>query len=67
MARPAAVKPENNKPLTSNNEILIPAPTERRAELFFLLGALQGKVSFATRLTELVIAETSAPAPPTEG
>lgn len=41
----------------------IPKSTDPRAELFFLLGTLQGRVESANRITELVIDLTLPPAP----
>jgi hypothetical protein len=53
-----------NKP--SSNVPLIPKATDPRAELFYLLGRIEGQgVEGSKRLAELVIDLTTAPLPPT--
>lgn len=43
----------------------IPKPTDARAELFYLLGTLNGRFESANRIVELVI-DLTAPPEPTE-
>lgn len=63
------VAPSQAKPATGKAIPFIPKPTDKRAEAFFMLGALQGRieVEFVNRLTELIIDLTEPAAPePTE-
>lgn len=59
MAKQAAI--HSQKP-SSNNLPLIPKATDPRAELFYLLGRIEGQnVEGSKRIAELVIDLTAAP------
>lgn len=63
MARPSTQNiPAPTKNTKPNGAGVIPKATDARAELFFLLGALQGAgVESANRITELTIDLTAPP------
>jgi len=61
LAKTTAPPAQTRLPQTTS---FIPKSTDPRAELFFLLGTLQGRVESANRITELVIDLTLPPTPP---
>lgn len=70
LARPSsssAPAPRDSHPQTKVPAVaFVPKPTDQRAELFWLLGTLQGRVDSASRIFELVVDLIPTPVAPAE-